>query len=215
MWNPFAGNEASEWLDKSADMYKQYYSPYVEAGQRSIPTLEEQYQILLNNPQAMQELLGGGYEQSPGYQYQYDSAMNGVNSAAAMGGALGTQSHQQQAGRTAQGLTNQDYWNYYDANSDLYNKGLSGTRDLYTGGLNATNSLTSGLGNVYGSQADLSSSQYESMMKALGKSLAMGKEQGGWQGALTAGLGGVGAVFGGPAGALLGSYGGQTLGNWI
>ena len=166
-YGAFGGDDANDALKEYMAMLEANYKPYVDAGHNAIPTLEEQYAMLLNNPQAMQQMLGSGYEQSPGYQYQYDSAMNGINSAAAMGGALGTQSHQQQAGRTAQGLTNQDYWKYYGANQDLYNQGLSGTQNLYTGGLNAANAYTGQAGSTYGAQASLAQGNQNRFNKEL------------------------------------------------
>lgn len=151
----FGGDDPNDAIKEYMAMLQENYKPYMEAGQNAIPTLEQQYEMLLNNPHAMQQMLGGQYEQSPGYQYQYDTAMNAQNAASAAGGGLGTQAHQTNAAKTASGVANQDYWNYYNANSDLFGKGLSGTQDLYTGGLNATNSLSQGMGSAYGAQSSI------------------------------------------------------------
>lgn len=173
----FGGDDPNDAIKEYMAMLEENYRPYTEAGERAIPQLEEQYMRLLNDPNAVQQLLGGQYQQSPGYQYQYDSAMNAQNSAAAAGGGLGTQAHQTNAAKTAAGITNQDYWNYYNANSNLYGKGLSGTQGLYAGGLNATNSLSQGLGSAYGAQSSLAGAnkqRYEGELALMAKTIAGG-----------------------------------------
>jgi hypothetical protein len=188
-------------------------------------TLNEQYSQLLNDPASMQAMLGGSYQQSPGYQYQYDTAMNAGNSQLAAGGMLGTPGAQTQMMGTAQGLANQDYWNYYNANQNLYNSGLSGTQGMYNSGLEATNSLASGLGHMYGGQAKLASANMQTQNNMLGSLLGgLGgmfsgtgeddeDEETDW---LSTGLGavgtGIGAYFGGPAGAAAGGSAGKAVG---
>jgi hypothetical protein len=194
-WNPFGGGDADEYLKKTEQMLNQYYSPYTNAGQNAIPILENQYAMMLQDPAAIQQLLGGSYQQSPGYQYQYDQAMNGQNAAAAAGGMLGTPAHQQQAAGVAAGEANKDYWNYYGANEDLYKQGITGNQNLYNGGLNATNSLTQGLSNVYGSQANLSASQNQMLNQML-----------------ASGIGAAGYAFGGPAGGMAASGATNAMG---
>ena len=180
----FGGDDPNDAIKEYMAMLEENYKPYMEAGQNAIPQLEEQYMRLLNDPHAVQQMLGSQYQQSPGYQYQYDAAMNGQNAAAAAGGGLGTQAHQQNAAKTASGVANQDYWNYYKANSDLYGKGLSGTQDLYTGGLNATNSLSQGMGSAYGAQSSLAGANQKRFNSDLAGIASMfsggGGNSGGW-----------------------------------
>jgi hypothetical protein len=164
-------SEAEAWLAKMEPMLHQYYDPYINNGQAAMGTLNDQYSMLLNDPASMQQMLGGGYEQSPGYQYQYDSAMNAGNQQLSAGGMLGTPAAQTQMMGTAQGLANQDYWNYYNQNANLYGQGLQGTQGMFDTGYNATNQMTSGLGNMYGSQANMSFGKANSFNQMLGSML--------------------------------------------
>jgi len=171
---PNPANGAMGYLDQNPDIYHQYYDPYVNMGLNTMPSLEEQYAMLMNNPQMMQQMLGGGYEQSPGYQYQYDTAMNAGNQAAAAGGMLGTPAHTTQMMGTAQGLANQDYWNYYNQNANLYGQGLKGTQGLFNTGFDATNALASGLGSTYGNQANAAYGNMQSQNQMLASVLGAG-----------------------------------------
>jgi hypothetical protein len=181
-YNPFSwGNEdpadaANPYMQQSEQMINDIYNPWMEYGQRAMPELEKQMMMLTQNPAAIQSMLGEGFTQSPGYEWQYDQAMNGANQAAAAGGMLGTNAHQQQASSMATGLANQDYWNYYNQNANLYNTGLGGLNNQVNMGYNASNQKASGLGSLYGNQANLA---YGS---AMGKNQAASSMMGGMMG---------------------------------
>lgn len=173
-YNPFSWGEednsmgdVQDYLAQMEPMLHQYYDPYINNGQQAMGTLNEQYAMLLNDPAAMQAMLGSGYEQSPGYQYQYDTAMNAGNQAAAAGGMLGTPAHDTQMMGTAQGLASQDYWKYYGNNQNLYNQGLSGTQDMFNTGYNASNQMAGGMGSMYGNQANLAYANNQSQNQML------------------------------------------------
>jgi hypothetical protein len=208
-YNPFSwgGSDNSMedvqgYLSQMGPMLEEQYGPYRQAGMEALPTLQNQYAMLLQNPQAMQALLGGGYEKSPGYQFQYDEAMNAANQAAAAGGLLGTSGHQRQAAGLAQGLANQDYWNSYGANERLFGQGLAGTQGLFGTGFDATNQLASGLGSMYGNQANLAYSNMQSQNDMLASLLG-------------AGIGAAGYALGGPVGGMAGNAAGKALGGWM
>lgn len=182
--------KASKLLAQQRAELPGYYNPYIQRGQRAGDALEPQYQQLLSDPSAVQQMLGAQYQQSPGYQFQYNQAMNAANQAAAAGGYLGTSAHQLQAGNTATGLANQDYWNYFNANRDLFGEGLRGTEGLYNTGYDATNNLATNMGNTYGSQANLAYTRgqnKDSMIASL----------------LGAGIGATGYALGGPMGGMV------------
>lgn len=149
---------AMEYSEQLPGVVTPYYQPYIDTGLRSMNTLEGQFNRMVNNPSLVQQMLGYGYEKSPGYNYQYDEAMRGINNAAASGGVVGTPMHQQQAGSMATDLANQDYWNYYNANSNIYNSGLQGHGDLNQLGYGASNSLASLLAQNLMNQASLAAS---------------------------------------------------------
>jgi len=188
-YNPFSwgGSDNSMedvqgYLSQMEPMLQEQYGPYKEAGLEALPTLQNQYSMLLQNPGAIQALLGQGFEQSPGYQFQLDQAMNAANQAASAGGMLGTPAHQQQAMGAAQGLANQDYWNYLGMNQGLYGQGLAGTQGLFGTGFDAANQMASGLGNIYGNQANLAYGNMQSQNQMLGSLLGAGLGAGiyGW-----------------------------------
>lgn len=160
-------DEAAEYLDKIEPMLRGIYDPYVDYGMRAMPTLEEQYAMLLSDPGALYSMMGQGFESSPGYQFQLDQAMNAANQSAAAGGMAGTPAHQQQAMGYAQGLAGQDYQNYMNQMMNLYGRGLSGTEGQLQTGYGAGNQLASGLSGLYGSQANLASSQAAAQNKQL------------------------------------------------
>ena len=176
-----------EYIEQIEPMLRDIYNPYIQHGQNAYTGLNEQYNMLMNNPAAMQQMLGQGYQQSPGYQFQYDQAMNAANQAGAAGGMLGTNAHQQQAMGYANGLASQDYNNYVNRNQQLYGMGLQGNQGFYDTGFNASNQLAGGLGNAYGSAAQLSYANQASEDQMLGSILG-------------AGIGAVGSIFGGNGG---------------
>lgn len=189
-WGSGPGDDASKYLEQYKREANAAYNPYIEYGMRAMPTLEETYAMLLNDPAAMQALLGGGFEESPGYEFQMDQAMNAANMAASAGGQLGTPAHQQEAMGYATGLADQDYWNYYNQNYNLFNRGLTGTENQFNTGLNATNQKMGGIGNLYGSQANLAYSQGRSQQDMIATLLGAalggtaGYMSGGWPGAI-------------------------------
>ena len=207
-YNPFSWGEdknttgidaAQKYLSQAEPMLRQNYSPYMQQGQRAMPILEEQFGQLLNNPQMMMQNWGQGFEESPGYQFQMEQMMNAANGAAAAGGMLGTNAHQQQAMGYAGGLANQDYYNYLDRIGEMYGQGLSGYGGLYDAGFNATQGYSSGMGNALGSQANLAYTQGANTQNMFGS-------------ALGAGLGAIGSIWG-PGGAMAGKWAGDAIGN--
>ena len=156
--DPFFDNPADSgmnYLNQIPGTITPYYQPYIDAGNQSLNTLMGQYNQLLSNPDAIMSMLGGGFQSSPGYNYQYNQAMNAANSAAASGGMLGTQSHQQNASQMASDLANQDYYNYLNHTTGLYNQGLSGMQGINQMGYGASNELAQSLANTLMSQAGM------------------------------------------------------------
>lgn len=184
-----AFEDAQRYLNEYKPMLEGYYNPYIEYGNRAMPTLEQQYQQLLQNPGALYSSLGQGFQTSPGYQFGVDQALQGSNAAMASAGMLGTPAHQQQNMNYANQLANQEYNNYMSRMLGLYGTGLEGTQGQFNTGYGATNQLASGMGNLYGSMANLAFNQGAS--NAANSSSLWG-----------AGLGALGTI----GGAALGSY---------
>jgi hypothetical protein len=156
--DPFYSNPANAampYLQQIPGTITPYFQPYIDAGGDSLNTLIKQYQTLLNNPGQVINSAGAGYQQSPGYQYQYNQGINGANAAAAAGGTLGTPEHQQEAASMSSNLANQDYQKYLQQALDLYGQGLKGEQGINHMGFNASTDLAKSLASNLQSEATL------------------------------------------------------------
>lgn len=151
--NPY--DAASKYYNQIPSRMLPYYQPYMNAGQGALNQLQGQYGNLLgnyqgvqgqynqlmNDPDAFLAKIGSGYQKSPGFDWQMNQGMNAANNAAAAGGMAGSPQHQQQAATMAEGLANQDYYNYMNHALGLYNTGLQGNANLYGAGLSGLQGL--------------------------------------------------------------------------
>lgn len=150
-----AQKDAEKYLQQIPGIMNQYMSPYMQAGQAAIPTLEQQYNQLLSDPGALMSKFGQSFQASPGYQFSVDQATNAANRAAAAGGMVGSPAEQQQLGQTVTGLANQDYYNYLDRTLGLYGKGLQGWQGLEQGGQQAATTSAQDMAEALMNQANL------------------------------------------------------------
>lgn len=176
---------ANPYLDQMRGVSEQYLNPYVNQGNRAGGVLEGQYGNLVNDPTGMLAGWGSQYQQSPGYQWQLDQALGGANRAAAAGGMLGTPMHQQESAQMAQGLANQDYWNWMKNVQGLYGQGLSGEQGMYNTGAQSAQALSDAIQAALASQAQL----------AYSGSVNQQQSQGGGIGGFLGGLGSVVGAF--------------------
>jgi hypothetical protein len=153
MQNP--ANGAQSYLNQVPGYLNNAFNPYVNAGQQALPTLQNQYNSLINNPAGVMQSIGSQYQQSPGYQWQVGQGMNSVNNAAAAGGMLGTPQAQQQAATMTEGLANQDYYNYLNHALGLYSGGLQGLSGINQMGYDASAQKGQDLSQNAMSQANL------------------------------------------------------------
>lgn len=166
--------DAEKYLGQIEQMMKEMYGPYRESGMRAMSELEEQYMQLLNSPEAVNAMLSSGFQASPGYEYQVQQGMNATNQAAAAGGMLGTPSHQQQAASMNQNIANQDYYQYMNQMTGLYNQGLSQANNMNQMGFNATNQMAQGMQGVGQSMASLGYASQQNQSNALMELLGLG-----------------------------------------
>lgn len=152
MSNP--ADEANKYFQQIPGAISPYYQPYIQQGQQAGQQLNQQNSQLTNDPGGLFNKFGQGFHQSPGYQFALQQGLNGSNSAAAAGGLLGTNAHQQQNTGVAEGLANQDYYNYMGNVLGLYGQGLTGLNNQYQTGYNASNELGQSIGNVLGAQGN-------------------------------------------------------------
>lgn len=143
------------YLDQIAPTITPYYQPYIDNGQNAMNTLMPQYNQLISNPGQKFAEMGQGFQQSPGYQFQYNQGMNAANSAAQAGGMAGTPYHQQNAANMASNLANQDFYNYMNQVSGLYDQGMAGMSDVNHMGYNASDQLAQSLMSALMSQSGM------------------------------------------------------------
>jgi len=146
---------ANPYLEQIYGKVSPYFDPYIQVGQKALPELQKQYGNLINDPTAMMKQIGGGYQASPGYQWNVDQATKAANNAAAAGGMLGSPAEQQQLAQTVTGLANQDYYNYMDRGLQQYGMGLGGLGNMTQMGYGAGRDLSSILNDQLMSQAQL------------------------------------------------------------
>ncbi len=137
------------------DMMKGYYQPYMQAGQKAIPTLQGQFGQLLSNPGQFMNRIGQSYQQSPGFQSSLKEALNAATNAAAAGGYAGSPQHERYNMETATNLANKDYNSWLSNALGLYGMGLGGEQGLYQGGLGASTGLAQNIADVMAKQAEL------------------------------------------------------------
>lgn len=142
-------NSAMPYFNQVPGIMNQYYSPYINAGNQELPYLQNQYQGLMNNPGQMINSIGSNYQQSPGFQFQLQQALQGSNNAAAAGGLAGSPEHQQQNMSLATDLANQNYNQYLQNALGQYDVGLEGAQGLYNTGSQAGMGLGDALGSLY------------------------------------------------------------------
>lgn len=195
---------AKPYLDQIPGVYQQYLNPYVQGGQRSYGTLENQFNQLTNDPSAMMAKFGSQFQQSPGYQFQVDQAREAANRAAAAGGMLGSPMEQEHVAGITNQLANQDYYNYLSHVLGMYGQGLQGLGGLNQMGFQGANQLADAEGNALASQANLAMASQQNQNQA---------QAGGW-GQILGGIGSMAGMFmGGPAGSAIGGTAGNALGS--
>ncbi|MGL6123751.1 MAG: hypothetical protein ACRC1W_12205, partial [Shewanella sp.] len=104
--------EANKYLDQIPGMTGQYYDPYMQQGQAAGNKLTGQYDQMTQDPGGFYSKLGEGYQQSPGYQYKLQQALDQAANASARGGMLGTKQDQTYSMQTANDIASQDFNDY-------------------------------------------------------------------------------------------------------
>lgn len=154
--------DAMEYLHRIPGDISKYYDPYINAGTQSLPILQNQFNELLNSPGGMVNRIGQGFQQSPGFKFALNQALQGAGHAAAAGGMAGSPMHEQQNMEIATQLGNQDYYNWLNKSLGLYGMGLEGERGLAAGGLQAGSSMADQIAQMLAAKAKLS---YESALQ--------------------------------------------------
>lgn len=136
------------------EMHK-YFDPYINRGNKAGNMLEGQYGSLLNDPGGMLNKMGGSYQQSPGFKFALQQALQGAQHSAAAGGMAGSPQNQQQSMELATNLANQDYNNWIQHAMGLYGRGLGGEENMYGIGAHAGMGLGTDLSSLLAQQGNL------------------------------------------------------------
>jgi hypothetical protein len=172
---PNPANAGMGYLNQIPGAMSPYFNPYISAGRGALgnlqgqygqlmsglPGLQSQYGQMMNNPGGVMNKIGSGFQQSPGYQFQVNQALNAANRASAAGGMLGSPQEQQNIAGTVNGMANQDYYNYLNHGMALYDQGLQGQQGLYDRGLQGEQGLNQ-MG--YGASTDFGQSLGNNLM---------------------------------------------------
>ena len=153
-----SGASAANALSQQAiDKGTSYYQPYMDAGTGA---LKQQNDLLgLNGADAAAGAMGT-FQASPGYQYQVQQGLRGVDAGAAASGMLRSGATLKAEQTLGNNLANQDFGNYYNRLTGLSTQGLQatqGTVNLLSGqSTGQQNTLTSAAGNdasIFGNTA--------------------------------------------------------------
>lgn len=178
-------NDAMKYLNQIPGQTGQYFQPWINKGNVASDKLSNQYNKMTTNPGDLYASLGKGYQQSPGYQFKLNQALDAGANASARGGMLGTPQDQQYAQQTAHDISNQDYEDYMNHILGIYGSGQQGLQGQQTIGANMSQDYGNSLANLLGQQA-----QYAFMGKQ-GQNQA---NQANW-GNLFSGLGAMGTGY--------------------
>lgn len=209
------GDAANEYYKQIPDILKQYLGPYADRGNQVYGGLENQYNQMMNDPNALLNKFGQGYQQSPGYQFQVNQATGAANNAASAGGMLGSPQHQQNTASMVNNLANQDYNQYLAHALGLYGQGIAGQQGIYNTGAQVSGSLGENLSNSLMNQGNLAYSNAVNKNQMLPQFIgtmvgaAMGMPGGGM-----GGMGGIGKGMGGGFGGGGGMGGNPFAGGW-
>ena len=145
---------AMPYLQQIPGQMHDQYDPYVNAGQSALPTMQNQYNSLINYPGAKMNAICQSYHKSPGFYFELQKALEAGKHAAAAGGMAGSPMHEYQAMQTATGLANQDFNQWLSQALGMYGKGLGGEESLYGTGANASNNLAQMIAQTLASQGE-------------------------------------------------------------
>lgn len=144
-----------KYLDQIPGAVSPYYQPYMDAGKWALPQLQDQYGKLVNDPGGMINNIGSKFQQSPGFKFALDQALQGAGHSAAAGGMAGSPQAQQQAMQIATQLGNQDYYNWLGQATGMYGQGLQGMGGMANMGFNASNNMANQMAQALAAKSQL------------------------------------------------------------
>jgi|ERR1044071_7717990 hypothetical protein len=165
-------DEAMPYLNQIPGQISPYYQPYVQAGQGALGAVQPEYQSLMSNPGGKLNQIGQNFQQSPGFKFALQQALQGAGHAAAAGGMAGSPEHEFQNMQIGTNLGNQEYYNWLNPATQLYGTGLTGTQDIFHQGQQASGSMADQIAQMLAAQAGLTykgqAAQNQAQSSALG-----------------------------------------------
>jgi hypothetical protein len=146
---------AMPYLDQAQNSISPYYQPYINAGNEATSRLQDQYGDILNNPGGKLNEIGAGYQQSPGFKFALQQALQGAGHAAAAGGMAGSPMHEQQNMQLATDIGNQDYYHWLGGATGLYGEGLHGEQAMSGQGFTASNNVAEQIAQILAQKGNL------------------------------------------------------------
>ncbi len=150
---------ANQYYDQIPGELGKYYDPYINEGRGAYDEMSKRYQGLMDDPSKVLGDIGSKYQESPGYKWALQQALQAGGNAAAAGGMAGTPMHQQESMETAQGMASKDFENYLNHALGLYGAGLSGGQgiasDKYGKGYSASQSKADAMASLRAQQAQM------------------------------------------------------------
>jgi hypothetical protein len=138
---------AADQLNQLPDILRQYYNPYINAGNAEISPYQSTINNLMQNPTGFVNNIMQSYQPSQMYQNNMKSMQTASNNAAAAGGTLGTGEQVQQVQQNANNLSMADQSQYLQQILQPFYQGLSGASNIFGTGYNASNAMATDLTN--------------------------------------------------------------------
>lgn len=140
--NKNPADAAGRYLSQIPGSAGKYLDPYINAGRNALDISQGELGNLIRDPSGRLNQIGAGFQQSPGFQFALQQALQGAGHASAAGGMAGSPQHEQQNMGLATNLANQDYYNFMDRALGLHGQGLQGMQGIAGMGLSAGKSLS-------------------------------------------------------------------------
>jgi hypothetical protein len=169
-------NAAMPYFNQIPSALHEGYDPYIQHGNQSGDLLQGEYGNLVGHPGNKLNEIGGGYQQSPGFKFALQQALQGAGHAAAAGGMAGSPQHEFENMQLSTNLANQDYNSWIKNALGLYDTGISGEQKFYdtgsTAGMNLGQDLASALAMkgqyAFGGQAGKNAGKSQNLSNLIG-----------------------------------------------
>jgi hypothetical protein len=181
------------------------YQPWIDTGNQARGITFDQYQQLMNNPNAVQDKVAAGFNMSPYQNYMENQATKQMNYNAANTGMLGSGAANRALQQELVNMTGGFENDYINRGMQSYGMGLQGMGHLTDMGYQALGDQTAINEGAAGAdlQGQMSHNQHEASQQA--------RDNSGWGNLIGTGLAVGGAILGGPAGATVGQQIGRGM----